>query len=35
VLRRRDGLSVERATAVWRLTLAALLAYRFATPAAE
>src|SRR6478735_3937491 len=26
VLRRRDGLSLERATAVWRLTLAALLA---------
>jgi AcrR family transcriptional regulator len=26
VLRRRDGLSLERATAVWRLTLTALLA---------
>jgi AcrR family transcriptional regulator len=29
VLRRRDGLSFERATAVWRLTLTALLAHRF------
>lgn len=27
VLRRRDGLSVERAAAVWRLTLTALLAH--------
>jgi len=27
VLRRRDGMSFERATAVWRRTLAALLAY--------
>jgi AcrR family transcriptional regulator len=27
VLRRRDGMSYERATAVWRRTLAALLAY--------
>ena len=27
VLRRRDGLSLERATAVWRLTLTALLAH--------
>ena len=35
VLRRRDGLSFERATAVWRLTLTALLAHRFAAPAAE
>ena len=26
VLRRRDGLSLERAAAVWRLTLSALLA---------
>jgi len=26
VLRRRDGLSLERALAVWRLTLTALLA---------
>lgn len=33
VLRRRDGLSVERAAAVWRLTLAALLAHGFATAA--
>jgi TetR/AcrR family transcriptional regulator, regulator of autoinduction and epiphytic fitness len=30
VLRRRDGLSFERATAVWRLTLTALLAQGFA-----
>ena len=29
VLRRRDGLSFERATAVWRLTLTALLAHDF------
>lgn len=35
VLRRRDGLSVERAMAVWRLTLTALLAHRFAATAAE
>ena len=35
VLRRRDGLSFERAAAIWRLTLTALLAHRFAVPAAE
>ncbi len=40
VLRRRDGLSFERAAAVWRMTLAALLAHRLApataaAPAAE
>jgi len=35
VLRRRDGMSFERATAVWRLTLTALLAHRFATAATE
>jgi hypothetical protein len=35
VLRRRDGLSFERATAVWHLTLTALLAHRFAATAAE
>lgn len=35
VLRRRDGLSFERATAVWRLTLTALMAHRFAATAAE
>ncbi len=35
VLRRRDGLSFERATAVWRLTLTALLAHRFVATAAE
>jgi AcrR family transcriptional regulator len=35
VLRRRDGLSFERATAVWRLTLTALLAHRFAATVAE
>ena len=35
VLRRRDGLSLERAMAVWRLTLTALLAHRFAAVAAE
>jgi AcrR family transcriptional regulator len=29
VLRRRDGLSVERAVAIWRLTLTALLAHEF------
>jgi len=34
VLRRRDGLSCERATAVWRLTLAALLAHGPAAAAA-
>ena len=32
VLRRRDGLSFERATAVWRLTLTALLAQRSPPP---
>ena len=31
VLRRRDGLSVGRATAVWRLTLTALLSQGFAS----
>ncbi|MCF8532305.1 MAG: TetR/AcrR family transcriptional regulator [Reyranella sp.] len=35
VLRRRDGLSFERATAIWRLTLTALLAHRFAASAAD
>lgn len=35
VLRRRDNLSVERAAAVWRMTLTALLAHRFASVAAE
>ena len=35
VLRRRDGLSFERATAVWRRTLEALLAHGFAAPATE
>jgi hypothetical protein len=35
VLRRRDGLSFERAIAVWRRTLTALLAYRFDAAAAE
>jgi AcrR family transcriptional regulator len=35
VLRRRDGMSFERATAVWRRTLAALLAYGATVPAAE
>ena len=35
VLRRRDGLSFERATAVWRLTLTALLAHDFAAAATE
>ena len=29
VLRRQDGLSYERATAVWRLTLSALLEHAF------
>ena len=32
VLRRRDGLSLERAMAVWRLTLTALLAQAVGTP---
>ena len=35
VLRRRDGLSFERATAVWRLTLEALLAHGFTAAATE
>ena len=35
VLRRRDGLSFERAAAVWRMTLVALLTHRFASVAAE
>lgn len=35
VLRRRDGMSFERATAVWRRTLAALLAHAAAPPAAQ
>jgi TetR/AcrR family transcriptional regulator, regulator of autoinduction and epiphytic fitness len=35
VLRRRDGLSFERATAVWRRTLEALLAHGFQATAAE
>jgi hypothetical protein len=35
VLRRRDGMSFERATAVWRRTLTALLAYGSVVPAAE
>ena len=35
VLRRRDGMSFERATAVWRRTLAALLSYGSAAVAAE
>lgn len=35
VLRRRDGLSVEQASAVWRLTLTALLAHGFAAAATE
>lgn len=35
VLRRRDGMSFERATSVWRRTLGALLAYSAAVPAAE
>lgn len=34
VLRRRDGLSLERATAVWRLTLTALLAQAVSAPKA-
>jgi AcrR family transcriptional regulator len=35
VLRRRDGLSFERATAVWRMTLTALLAHEFAATGTE
>jgi len=35
VLRRGDGMSFERATAVWRRTLTALLAYGSVVPAAE
>lgn len=35
VLRRRDGLSFERAAAVWRLTLTALLAHGFAAAQGE
>ena len=35
VLRRRDGMSVEQAAAVWRLTLTALLAHGFAAAATE
>ena len=35
VLRRRDGLSFERAAAVWRLTLQALLAHGFTAAATE
>ena len=35
VLRRRDGLSFDRAKAVWRLTLSALLAQGFASAATE
>jgi AcrR family transcriptional regulator len=35
VLRRRDGMSFERATAVWRRTLTALLAYGSPRSAAE
>jgi len=35
VLRRRDGMSFERATAVWRRTLTALLAYGSSAVAAE
>jgi hypothetical protein len=35
VLRRRDGLSFERASAVWRRTLTALLAHGFDAAAAE
>ena len=35
VLRRRDGMSFERATAVWRRTLTALLSYGSAAIAAE
>ena len=35
VLRRRDGLSFERAASVWRLTLEALLAHGFAAAATQ
>lgn len=35
VLRRRDKLSFDRAAAVWRMTLTALLGHRFASVAAE
>lgn len=35
VLRRRDGLSFERAAAVWRMTLHALLTHRVVSVAAE
>lgn len=35
VLRRRDGLSYERAVGVWQLTLTALLVHGFATTATE
>lgn len=35
VLRRRDKLSFDRAAAVWRMTLTALLGHRFASIAAE
>jgi len=35
VLRRRDGLSFERAAAVWRLTLTALLAHGFSAAATD
>ena len=35
VLRRRDGLSFERAASVWRLTLEALLAHGFAVAATD
>ena len=35
VLRRRDGLSFDRAAAVWRMTLEALLTHRFVAVAAE
>ena len=35
VLRRRDGLSFERAASVWRLTLEALLAHGFTAAATE
>jgi len=35
VLRRRDGMSFEKAAAVWRLTLTALLEHRLTAAAAE
>ena len=35
VLRRRDGMSFEKAAAVWRLTLTALLEHRLTVAAAE